>query len=84
MVDAPAVWRLISFVDGHSVDRLTSPEQARAAGAVVARFQYPTPIKGTPHTPREWVEQRFQFVTAENAADLPDAGGDSDVSAPQK
>jgi len=37
--DATAAnWRLISFVDGHSVDRLSSPEQARAAGRLVAGF----------------------------------------------
>ncbi len=35
---APVVWRMISFVDGTSVDKLTSPAQARAAGALVARF----------------------------------------------
>ena len=68
-----------------SADKLKRVFDLKAIhAAVVARFQYPTPIKGTPHTPREWVEQRFQIVTAENAADLPDAGGDSDVSAPQK
>src|SRR5206468_12972375 len=32
--------------------------------AVVARFQFPTPVKGKPHAPREWFDQRFQVVTA--------------------
>jgi Ser/Thr protein kinase RdoA (MazF antagonist) len=37
--DAPAtVWRLITRVPGHSVDKLTNPAEARAAGALVARF----------------------------------------------
>ena len=31
-------WRMISFVPGHSVDKLTSPAQARAAGQLVAGF----------------------------------------------
>ena len=42
--------------------------------AVVARFQYPTPTKGTPRNAREWVEQRFQVVTAESASSLPSDG----------
>lgn len=36
--DVTGNWRMISFVDGQSVDRLSSPEQARAAGALVATF----------------------------------------------
>lgn len=47
--------------------------------AVVGRFEYPTPIKGTPRTPRDWVTQRFQIVTAENAGTLPRGSSDSDV-----
>jgi hypothetical protein len=39
--------------------------------AVVARFQFPTPIKGKPRTPRDWFDQRFQIVTAANANSLP-------------
>ena len=39
--------------------------------AVVSRFQFPTPIKGTPSSPRDWFDQRFQVVTARNAGDLP-------------
>ena len=31
-------WRMITFVAGHSVDQLRSPEQAREAGGLVARF----------------------------------------------
>jgi Ser/Thr protein kinase RdoA (MazF antagonist) len=33
-----AVWRLITRVPGSSVDKLTAPAQAQAAGALVARF----------------------------------------------
>lgn len=40
--------------------------------AVVSRFQFPTPIKGTPRTPAQWFEQRFQIVTASTAHELPD------------
>ncbi len=38
---------------------------------VVARFQFPTPIKGKPRTPRDWFDQRFQIVTVANASSLP-------------
>jgi hypothetical protein len=50
--------------------------------AIVSRFEYPTPIKGTPHSPHEWVEQRFQIVTAEKASSLPSSS--NDVEAPGK
>ena len=36
--DDTQTWRLITFVKGTSVDRLSSPEQARAAAALVAGF----------------------------------------------
>jgi hypothetical protein len=39
--------------------------------AIVARFEFPTPVKGKPRTPREWFDQRFQVVTAANANSLP-------------
>jgi hypothetical protein len=39
--------------------------------AVVSRFQFPTPVKDTPRTRREWFDKRFQVVTAESAASLP-------------
>jgi hypothetical protein len=39
--------------------------------AVVARFQFPTPIKGKPQAPRDWFDQRFQIVTAADANSLP-------------
>ena len=52
--------------------------------AVVGRFEYPTPIKGTPRTPRDWVTQRFQIVTAENAGTLPGGSDDSDVAPKEK
>jgi aminoglycoside phosphotransferase (APT) family kinase protein len=35
---APAVWRLMTFVDGVSFDVVGSRGQARAAGALIARF----------------------------------------------
>lgn len=50
--------------------------------AVVGRFEYPTPIKGTPRNPIEWVLQRFQIVTAESASSLPSSS--SDVEPPVK
>ena len=39
--------------------------------AVVSRFQFPNPIQGKPRDARELFTQRFQIVTAANAADLP-------------
>ena len=39
--------------------------------AIVARFEFPTPVKGKPRTPREWFDQRFQVVTAANTNSLP-------------
>jgi hypothetical protein len=44
--------------------------------AIVGRFEYPTPVKGTPTTPQAWVEQRFQIVRSESAANLPSDGGE--------
>ena len=35
---APEVWRLMTFVEGVSFDVVGSPGQARAAGALIARF----------------------------------------------
>jgi hypothetical protein len=43
---------------------------------VVARFQFPTPIKGKPRTPQDWFNQRFQIVTATNASSLPAASSE--------
>lgn len=39
--------------------------------AVVTRFEFPNPVQGTPRTPRERFQQRFQVVTAADAAKLP-------------
>jgi len=39
--------------------------------AIVSRFQFPSPVKGTPYSAQEWFDQRFQVVTATNAAALP-------------
>jgi hypothetical protein len=65
-----------------SADKLKRLFDAKAIHtAVVGRFEYPTPIKGTPGNPREWVEQRFQIVTAEKAASLP--SGSDDIEAPK-
>jgi hypothetical protein len=44
--------------------------------AVVARFQFPTPVKGRPSTHREWFDQRFQVVTPTNADVLPSSPGE--------
>lgn len=51
-------------------------EQKAIHAAIVGRFEYPTPVKGTPTTPQAWVEQRFQIVRPENAASLPADGGE--------
>lgn len=54
-------WRVLSFVDGSSVDKVTSPALAQEAGALVARFHAAMSdfawdyrhVRGTPHdTPR--------------------------------
>lgn len=34
----PAIWRLMTYIDGVSFDVVAGPAQARAAGALVARF----------------------------------------------
>ena len=36
-----------------------------------ARFEFPAPGTKKPRTPREWFDNRFQIVTATNAASLP-------------
>lgn len=33
-----AIWRMLTFVQGHAFDRLAGPHQARAAGGLLARF----------------------------------------------
>ena len=43
--------------------------------AIVSRFQFPAPGPRKPRTPEDWFHSRFQIVTAENAASLPDASG---------
>jgi hypothetical protein len=42
--------------------------------AIVARYQFPAPAQGTPKTPTEWFQKRFQIVTVENADTLPGPG----------
>jgi len=44
--------------------------------AIVSRFQFPAPGPTKPRTPEDWFQNRFQIVTAENAASLPDSGGE--------
>jgi hypothetical protein len=44
--------------------------------AIVSRFQFPTPVKGRPANSQEWFDQRWQVVTAANAAELPDGRGE--------
>ena len=64
-----------------SAEKLKRMFESRALHtAVVGRFEYPTPVKGTPRTPREWVEQRFQIVTSENTSSLP--SGNDDLQPP--
>jgi hypothetical protein len=43
--------------------------------AIVSRFQFPSPGPRKPRTPEEWFQNRFQIITAENAALLPESGG---------
>jgi Ser/Thr protein kinase RdoA (MazF antagonist) len=45
---APAVWRLMTFVAGHSFEVVSGPRQARAAGALIARFH--AALDGLAHT----------------------------------
>ena len=44
--------------------------------AVVARYQFPAPVRTEPKTDRDWFEKRFQVVTAETAATLPGPGAE--------
>src|SRR5689334_483179 len=39
--------------------------------ALVSRFQFPAPVQGTPRSLQEWFDQRWQIITATNAATLP-------------
>ena len=83
MAELKAAPKLIA--ECRSADKLKKAFDLKAIHtAVVGRFEYPTPIKGTPRTPHEWVEQRFQIVTAETAAALPAAGNDVDAARPEK
>jgi hypothetical protein len=47
-------------------------EQKLIDVAVVSRFEFPNPVSGTPRNPRERFIQRFQVVTPQEAARLPD------------
>jgi hypothetical protein len=44
----PSVWRLMTYVDGVSFDVVSGPTQARAAGALIARFH--NAVDGVDHT----------------------------------
>ncbi|HEX2659137.1 MAG TPA: aminoglycoside phosphotransferase family protein, partial [Polyangia bacterium] len=46
--DRPSVWRMLTFVDGVSFDVVASAAQARAAGALIARFH--AAVEGLAHT----------------------------------
>jgi len=46
--DEAGIWRLQTFVSGTSFDKVQSPEQAQAAGALVARFH--RALEGLEHT----------------------------------
>ncbi len=61
------------IVEARSADKLKKLfEQNLIQAAIVARFQFPTPIKGTPRNAQEWFDQRYQIVTTNNLAELPD------------
>ncbi|HEX2660915.1 MAG TPA: phosphotransferase, partial [Polyangia bacterium] len=45
--DRPSVWRMLTFVDGVSFDVVASAAQARAAGALIARFH--AAVEGLAH-----------------------------------
>lgn len=65
------------IAESRSADKLKKLfEQKVIQAAVVSRFEFPTPVKGAPRSPREWFDQRFQVVTASNAVRLPDGKED--------
>jgi hypothetical protein len=39
--------------------------------AVVSRFEFPAPGNKKPRTSREWFDNRFQIISADNAGSLP-------------
>jgi hypothetical protein len=60
------------LAESRSADKLKQPfAQKILQTAVVSRFQFPSPVKGTPRTPQEWFDQRFQIVTSTNLSGLP-------------
>ena len=60
------------LAEARAADKLAKPfEQKILQTAVVSRFQFPNPVKGTPRTQREWFDQRWQIVTAANVKELP-------------
>ena len=60
------------IAESRAADKLKKPfEQKILQTAIVSRFQFPNPVRGTPRTPQEWFDQRWQIVTAANAKDLP-------------
>lgn len=48
MTGSSSVWRLMTYVGGHSFDVASTTGQARAAGALIARFH--AALDGLPHT----------------------------------
>lgn len=46
-------------------------EQKLVDVAVVSRFEFPSPVQGTPRNAQEWFDQRWQIVTTNNASTLP-------------
>ena len=60
------------IVEARSADKLRKLfDQHILQSAVVSRFQFPSPVQGTPRTQQEWFDQRFQVVTANEASELP-------------
>ena len=60
------------LAEARVADKLAKPfEQKILQTAIVSRFQFPNPVKGTPRTQQEWFDQRWQIVTAANVKELP-------------
>ncbi len=60
------------IAEARAIDNLPSLFQHQLLEvAVVSRFQYPSPGPERPKTAEEWFNNRYQIVTATNAAALP-------------
>jgi hypothetical protein len=60
------------LAEARAADKLRKPfEQKLLQTAIVSRFKFPNPVAGTPSTPKEWFDQRWQIVSAANVKELP-------------